>query len=131
MKFGQIARLVEKYLQTGETGTHHRSQTNKKEEKKPHLGSLMTQNLLTNSSVFSRRLYKLQVLYTTVKEKIQPTLTSQLSSGQLCRRWRTSDSEGNVAETSSEQQRGGGAAADGRHRVAQAWGGGDKQMSMR
>lgn len=33
VKFGQIARLVEKYLQTGETGIHYQSQTNKKEKK--------------------------------------------------------------------------------------------------
>lgn len=36
--------------------------------RKIRLGSLVTQNLLMNSSVFSGRLYKLQVLYTTVNE---------------------------------------------------------------
>lgn len=36
--------------------------------RKIHLGSLVTQNLLMNTGVFSGRLYKLQVLYTTVNE---------------------------------------------------------------
>lgn len=79
--------------------------------------------LLTNSSVFSRRLYKLQVLYTSVKEKnstdtdFSAVLWSALQTpanvwqrGKRCR---------NIQRTTERR----GAAADGRHRVAQAWGG--------